>query len=185
MAEARRPALHWCMDPRVRVLPDCRTVPKIGGTETMTFDESVVIDAEPAALFRLSQDYGRRLDWDPFLRSARLVGNARGAGLGTRAVCVSRSGWAMETEYVSFNPPTATAVKMTSGPWFLDRFAGSWRFEEVAPGRTQVSFRYNLRARPGWLSWLLTPLLSRAFARDTRDRLLALKEAVEQRGLRA
>jgi Polyketide cyclase / dehydrase and lipid transport len=104
----------------------------------MTFDESVVIDAEPTALFRLSQDYGRRLEWDPFLRSANLVGDARAADVGVRALCVSRSGWAMETEYVSFNPPRATAVKMTSGPWFLDQFAGSWRFEEVAPGRTRV-----------------------------------------------
>jgi hypothetical protein len=91
----------------------------------------------------------------------------------------------METEYVSFNPPRATAVTMTSGPWFLDRFAGSWRFEEVAPGRTRVHFRYSLRAWPGWLAWLLTPVLGRAFARDTRDRLRALKEAVEQRGLLA
>jgi hypothetical protein len=65
----------------------------------MTFDESVVIDAEPTALFRLSQDYGRRLEWDPFLRSANLVGDARAADVGVRALCVSRSGWAMETEY--------------------------------------------------------------------------------------
>jgi Polyketide cyclase / dehydrase and lipid transport len=151
----------------------------------MTFDESVVIDAEPAALFRLSQDYGRRLEWDPFLRSARLVDDARAADVGVRAVCVSRSGWGMETEYVSFNPPHATAGKMTSGPWFLDKFAGSWRFEEVAPGRTRVGFRYSMRTRPVWLSWLLSPILARAFARDTRDRLQALKEAVERRGLLA
>ncbi len=85
----------------------------------MTFDESVEIDADPASLFRLSQDYGRRLEWDPILRSASLVGNAHAAEVGVRALCVSRSGWVMETEYVSFNPPRATAVKMTSGPWFL------------------------------------------------------------------
>jgi hypothetical protein len=91
----------------------------------------------------------------------------------------------METEYVSFNPPRATAVKMTSGPWFLDQFAGSWRFEEVAPGRTRVGFRYSLRTRPVWLSWLLSPILARVFARDTRDRLEALKQAVERRGLLA
>ena len=147
------------------------------------FDESVVIDAEPSALFRLSQDYARRPEWGPFLKSAGLVGDAPEAGVGVRALCVSRGGWAMETEYVSFNPPRTAAVKMTDGPWFLDSFAGSWRFEEVTPGRTRVHFRYSLRARPRWLSWLLTPFLSRAFARDTRDRLRALKEAVEQRGL--
>jgi ribosome-associated toxin RatA of RatAB toxin-antitoxin module len=149
----------------------------------VTFDESVEIDADPASLFRLSQDYGRRLEWDPFLRSASLVGNAHAADVGVRALCVSRSGWVMETEYVSFNPPRATAVKMTSGPWFLKDFAGSWRFEEVAPGRTRVSFHYSLRAWPVWLSWLFGPILTRAFAHDTRRRLRSLKEAVERRDI--
>lgn len=148
----------------------------------MTFDESVVIDASPAELFDLSQDYGRRLEWDPFLRSAALVGGAHRPEVGVRALCVSKGGWAMETEYVSFHPPRATAVKMTRGPWFLESFAGSWRFEEVAPGRTRVGFRYSLKAWPGWLSRLLEPFLARAFARDTRKRLDALKAAVEGRG---
>jgi ribosome-associated toxin RatA of RatAB toxin-antitoxin module len=145
----------------------------------MVFDESVVIDAEADALFRLSQDYRRRLEWDPFLSSACLVGDAREAGVGVRALCVARNGLAMETEYVTFNPPRSTAIKMTSGPWFLRSFAGSWRFEEVAHGRTRVSFRYSLRTQPKWLCWLLTPIVSSVFARDTRRRLRALKRAVE------
>ena len=66
----------------------------------------------------------------------------------------------METEYVSFNPPRATAVKMTRGPWFLSSFAGSWRFEEIEPGRTRVGFHYSLEARPRALSWLLNPILA-------------------------
>jgi hypothetical protein len=86
----------------------------------------------------------------------------------------------METEYVSFNPPRATAVKMTKGPWFLDSFAGSWCFEEIVPGQTRVYFRYNLKARPRWLGWVLTPPFGWAFARDTHQRLLALKRAVEK-----
>jgi hypothetical protein len=149
----------------------------------MMFDESLVIEAEPAALFRLSQDYARRLEWDPFLRSACLMSNVREPGVGARALCVAKNGWSMETEYVSFNPPRAAAVQMTRGPWFLESFAGSWRFEQVAPGRTCVGFRYSLQTRPWWLSWLLTPIVCRAFARDTRNRLRALKEAVEQRRL--
>jgi len=149
----------------------------------MTFEQSIVIAASPGELFALTQDYTRRLEWDPFLRSAELVGGASAAGVGVRAYCVAKSGLGMETEYVSFNPPRTTAVKMTRGPWFLDSFAGSWRFEEVAPGETRVDFHYHLRARPVWLSWLLTPILGRAFARDTRQRLRALKAAVEEQRL--
>jgi ribosome-associated toxin RatA of RatAB toxin-antitoxin module len=149
----------------------------------MTFEETIVINADASALFRLSQDYGRRLEWDPFLRSASLLGNAREAGVGVRALCTSKNGLAMETEYVSFNPPRATAVTMTSGPWLLASFAGSWRFDEIELGRTRVSFRYNVQARPKWLSWILTPILRGVFARDTRSRLRALKSFVDGGGL--
>jgi hypothetical protein len=72
---------------------------------------------------------------------------------------------------------------MTRGPWLIDSFAGSWRFEEQLPGRTRISFHYHLRARPRCLSWMLTPVLVWYFARDTRKRLWALKVAVEERGL--
>jgi ribosome-associated toxin RatA of RatAB toxin-antitoxin module len=149
----------------------------------MTFDESIVIAASPEELFALTQDYTRRLEWDPFLKSANLLDGAATADVGVRAYCVSHSGLGMETEYVSFNPPRACAVKMTLGPRIVGSFAGSWRFEQVAPGQTRVGFRYNLRANPWWLSWLLTPILGSVFARDTRRRLAALKTFVEQRGL--
>jgi hypothetical protein len=149
----------------------------------MTFDHAVLIDAPAAELFALTQDYGRRLEWDPFLRSACLLNGATQAGVGVRADCVAHSGFAMETEYVSFAPPTVTAVKMTRGPWFLESFAGSWRFEEQPDGKTRVGFRYHLRAWPRWLAPLLTPVLAWVFARDTRRRLAALKDAVEKRGL--
>jgi ribosome-associated toxin RatA of RatAB toxin-antitoxin module len=151
----------------------------------MTFEHAVLIRAPAAALFALTQDYARRLEWDPFLRSAELLGGATEAGVGVRANCVARSGLAMETEYVSFNLPTTTAVKMTRGPWFLESFAGAWHFEEAAPGETRVRFRYHVSARPHWLAPLLTPVLAWVFARDTRQRLAALKQAVEERGLRS
>jgi hypothetical protein len=132
-------------------------------------------------LFELTQDYSRRLEWDPFLKSAKLVGEARTASIGVRAYCVAHNGIGMETEYVSFNPPRACAVKMTSRSLLIDAFAGSWRFDEISPGQTRVSFQYKLRARPWWLSWLVTPVISWFFGRDTKKRLKALKIAVEER----
>lgn len=146
----------------------------------MTFEQSILINASPAELFNLTQDYSRRLQWDPFLKSAEIVGEAKAAGVGVRAYCVAHSGLGMETEYVSFNPPRTCAVKMTKGPQLIEKFAGSWHFEEVSPGLSRVGFRYYLKARPWWLSWLLTPVLAWVFTRDTRKRLVALKAAVER-----
>jgi ribosome-associated toxin RatA of RatAB toxin-antitoxin module len=139
------------------------------------FRQSIEVAAEPDVLFDLTQDYAHRLDWDPFLKEARLVGGAKSPGVGVRAWCVARSGLGMETEYVSFNPPGACAVEMTRGPWFFRSFAGSWRFERLGPGRTEVTFTYSLVGRPASISGLLRLI----FARETRRRLEALERAVE------
>jgi hypothetical protein len=144
-----------------------------------TFGRSIDICREPMALFRLTQDYARRLEWDPFLREARLEGGAAEPGVDVRAWCVARNGLAMETEYVSYHPPEVTAVRMTRGPRMLARFAGSWRFKQVTPGVTRVTFRYYLAAQPGWLRFMLDPILLAVFAHDTWRRLVALKCAAE------
>ena len=143
----------------------------------MTFRRSIEIGAEPAALFDLTQNYGRRLDWDPFLKEAHLVGGADAAGVGVRAWCVARNGFGMETRYVSYNKPRACAVEMTRGPRFFRAFAGSWRFEPIEPGRTRVVFAYNLEGRPS----ILTGPLALLFDLETRRRLGALKRAAEGR----
>ena len=142
-----------------------------------TFEQAIEIDASPAELFRLTQDYNHRLDWDPFLKEARLVGGAQAAGLGVRAWCVANSGLGMETEYVSFNPPKTVAVKMTKGPAIISSFAGSWRFQELAPGRTRVIFRYHMTAR--WLGFALDPVMRLILKHDVKQRLEALKRSVE------
>jgi ribosome-associated toxin RatA of RatAB toxin-antitoxin module len=141
----------------------------------MTFRYSVQVAAEPQALFDLTQDYPRRLAWDPYLKEARLVGGADRAGLGVRAWCVARNGIGMETRYVSFDPPQVCAVEMTAGPWFIRSFAGSWRFDRLERGRTKVTFTYHIVGHPGFL----TRFLGWVFADDTRQRLAALKQAVE------
>ena len=139
------------------------------------FRQSIEVAAEPGVLFDLTQDYARRLDWDPFLKEARLLDGAESPGVGVRAWCVARNGLGMETRYVSFNPPGACAVEMTRGPWFFRSFSGSWRFDPVGPGRTRVNFTYSLDGRPA----LLSGLLRFVFARETRRRLESLKRFAE------
>ena len=140
------------------------------------FRQSIEVAAEPVVLFDLTQDYDHRLDWDPFLKEAKLLGGAEVPGIGVRAWCVARNGLGMETRSVSFNPPGACAVEMTRGPWFFRSFSGSWRFDPVGPGRTRVTFTYSLVGRPV----LLSGILRFVFARETSRRLEALKRAAER-----
>lgn len=144
---------------------------------------AVEIAAPAADLFALSQDYQHRLRWDPFLREARLLDGAQSVEVGVRAWCVAHNGLGMETVYVSYQPPTVVAVKMTRGPRIIASFSGSWRFSELladaGQSRTRVVFRYQVAGNPRWLSFLLDPLLAAIFRRETQRRLLALKRAVE------
>ena len=131
---------------------------------------AVDIAASAMDLFTLSQDYSHRLRWDPFLREARLLDGAQSAEVGARAWCVAHSGLGMETVYVSYQPPTVVAVKMTRGPRIIASFAGSWRFSELpvnaGQSRTRVVFRYQVAGNPRWLAFLLDPLLAAIFRRD-------------------
>lgn len=146
----------------------------------MKFEHVAIVRADPARVFALTQDYSRRLSWDPFLRRAELVGGAVTPGVGVRAWCVARSGVGMETEYVSFRPPRLAAVKMTRGPWILESFGGAWEFRPSGDGGTAVSFRYQFRTRPRWLGWLLEPLARRWFSWETRKRVLGLQAALSR-----
>jgi ribosome-associated toxin RatA of RatAB toxin-antitoxin module len=142
-----------------------------------TFERSIEVDAPREAVFWLMQDYDRRLEWDPFLSEARLVGGATRADVGVRAWCVDQAGRGMETEYVSFKPPVKVAVKMTKGPWMFRSFAGSWAYDEKTPGRTEVTFRYHVEARPR-LGPITDFILERIFAKEMNLRLEALRDAV-------
>jgi ribosome-associated toxin RatA of RatAB toxin-antitoxin module len=140
------------------------------------FERSTIVRADAGPLFALMQDYDRRLEWDPFLRETRLVGATR-AAVGVRAWCVDRRGRGMETEYVAFRPPRRVAVRMTRGPWFLRRVAGSWIYDRVEVGLTRVRFKYHVEARLPWP--LVNRVVAAGFASEMTQRLRALRDAID------
>lgn len=148
--------------------------------------DSVTIDvrATPEEIFDLLHDYSRRLEWDPFLREARLLDDATAADIGVVARCVARrmgGGLAMDTVYVSFSHPRVAAVRMTAGPWFFRSFAASIRQERIDDATTCVTYRYHFQLRPRPLAALLELVAGWVFRRETRGRLRALKRFLEGR----
>jgi hypothetical protein len=137
------------------------------------------IAAPAARIFALSQDYSRRLEWDPFLREAVLLGDPATVGVGTRSWCVTWFGLGMESEYVSYDPPHVVAVKMTDHSRILKRFAASWTFRGLDADRTAVTFLYSFQMR-GWFQ-PLTPLAGAFFKYEISRRLRLLKKACESR----
>ncbi len=146
------------------------------------FEATVEIRACPGAVFQLTHDCSRRLEWDTLLKEARLLDGAEAAGPGVRSLYVGRAALlrlSVETVYITFDPPWLAAVQMTRGPALFGNFAASIRHEVIRPGVTRVIYRGHVETRPRWLRWLLEPLVNRSFGRQTQRRLNSLKRALE------
>lgn len=144
------------------------------------FSESILIHASQESVFDYTQDYKNRLLWDTFLKKADLINGAAEAGLGVKAYCVAHNGIGMETEYVSFNRPKVTAVKMTQGPYMFKDFLGSWNFKSIAVEETEVVFLYAFTLRFPFN--LLTPFIKRNLRNNVKQRLVDLKNNIENKG---
>jgi len=53
----------------------------------------------------------------------------------------------MVTEYITYNRPKVTAIKMTDGPFMFESFLGSWTFKETQANKTEVVFLYSFLLR--------------------------------------
>ncbi len=71
--------------------------------------------------FDLSQSYGLRLEWDPFVKSQRLLNGATVAGKGVQTLTRSRHGLRMVSEYLSFRRPDSVAMTSCSCDRSLER----------------------------------------------------------------
>ena len=145
--------------------------------------DSIRIDAAPGGPFALSQHCNLRTEWDPTVRSMRFLDGARDPAVGVRVRVRVWAGLTTEVQFVSFRPPASAAMKMTHGPWFFRRFAGTCLVKPVPGGATEVTFRYAFATRWRWLAWLLDPLIGRILFWDLRAKLGGLKWGVEQAGL--
>lgn len=139
------------------------------------------IAASADRVYRVSQDYAVRYQWDPFPERIEVVsGDPDRLRVGTRVLVRSKLGMRMLVEFVQVKPPGHAAVAMVEGPWFLAKFAGSWIFEAVAPQRTAARFRYSVVAAPAGARGLIEPLAARYFASMVERRLAGLKAYCER-----
>lgn len=146
--------------------------------KTTKFTESIIIDRNPEVVFDFTQDYNNRLIWDTFLRKADLLYGAKEAGMGVKALCVARNGIGMVTEYVSFNRPKVTAIKMIDGPYMFKSFLGSWTFKEIDGEKTEVVFLYAYQFRFPFN--LIGALIRLKLQKEVKKRLADLKFYIEK-----
>jgi hypothetical protein len=136
--------------------------------------EYKIINQSQEEVFRLSQDYKLRLDWDPFPESYKFL-NGSVLEVGLRLKVVDKAGRAMVVEYISYKPPLVAAVKMISGPWYIRSFAGSWSFKKLSKNETIAVFKYNIKPQLPIIGFILRWV----FKRNIAKRLSALKYYAE------
>ena len=143
------------------------------------FTEKININCSSEFAFDYTQNYDERLSWDTFLKKAELIEGAEQADKGVKAFCVAKNGLGMETEYVSFDRPKKTAIKMTEGPFIFKSFLGSWTFKTQNDSSTDVIFLYSFQLRFPFS--LFSKLVTNNLRNNVKQRLSDLKMNIENR----
>jgi ribosome-associated toxin RatA of RatAB toxin-antitoxin module len=130
-------------------------------------------------LFDLTQDYSRRLEWDPYLTEAYLCDGAERADVGIDSYCKNHFGSVMVSRYISFNRPSVAAVTMIKGPLILKRFSGAWNVKKLSEARSLLVFTYSFELKGGFIGRLFLPIAAHVFSKDMQNRLLAIKHYLE------
>lgn len=132
--------------------------------------------------FRILHDYDIRLEWDTLLKEAKLTRGFKETKKGTTSLCVGKPFWGLigiETEYLTFNEGNVAAVKMINSPAFFDSFSASIRHRDHEYG-SEITYKYSFIAKPFYLRWILEPIMQLTLAFETRKRLRALADYLEQ-----
>lgn len=143
-------------------------------------EHRIEIEAPRALVYRVSQDYAVRYEWDPFPERIEFLGDANDIKRGDRVLVIAKSGLRMEVEFVQLAPPERAAVVMINGPSVLASFAGSWVFHEVNAAKTQAVFRYVVKTKWWAFPWVADAVSSWYFGRAVKARLAGLKAYCEQ-----
>ena len=151
--------------------------------ERVKFTEAIIIDDIAERVFDFTQDYSNRLKWDTFLKRADLIDGATTADKGVKAYCVAKNGIGMVTEYVTFNRPKVTAIKMTKGPFMFTSFLGSWTFKDIPNDKTEVIFLYSFSLRFPFN--ILTKFIKNNLQTNVKQRLIDLKVNIENESTKA
>jgi ribosome-associated toxin RatA of RatAB toxin-antitoxin module len=142
-------------------------------------EAAATIEAPPAKVFAVTQDYYLRLKWDPFLREIKFLRGATEAAAGVQVWVKAKNGLTMTVEYRVVAPPSRVVMTMVRGPFFFEQFAGTWQFEPQSAGHTQARFRYSFRTRWRRLRPVLDELIRLVFLNDVKARLAGLKHFME------
>jgi hypothetical protein len=124
-----------------------------------------------------------RARWDSLVNATHIVGGAPcpyvGAVNEVAAGGILR-GLSMRTEFISYQRPRMAAAKMVGTSFPFSRWAASMKHEAVDADRSVMIYTYTIETGPASLRWLMEPVVSRIFERQTRKRFDCMRSFLLQ-----
>lgn len=141
---------------------------------TVTVVHTVHVDRTPEVVFDYTQDYATRMDWDPTVKSARVLDEEP-----RRAEEVLEGIGAVVMEYKLFRRGERTTAAFTSDKSrLIAGGGGSWTYE-ARDGGTDWTQTSTLEFRNGLVGRLFAPFLRRNMATLTRKAMDKAKAIME------
>jgi hypothetical protein len=109
--------------------------------------EEIIINRDIDWLFDFTQNFSERKKWDKQTEEIEFFADSTKLEKGAKVYTKSIEGIKMETEYLTFNPPTEISIKMLNKSSIFKSFIGTWYYCESEKGRTtlRITYQFNLR----------------------------------------
>ncbi len=142
-----------------------------------------LVSADRDQLYRLAEDFTRRMEWDRFVARVRYDHGTVTSTVGFAGAAHLLNPFRMRVEHVSLAYPSLIAINMLDGPRFLSKVKNLWRFETTDTEKTKVVLTSEFTSRWPLLDFVADPILSKVIARDLARELDDFKLAAENTDL--
>ncbi|MES2019168.1 MAG: SRPBCC family protein [Pseudomonadota bacterium] len=118
-----------------------------------------------------------RSRWDSLVDATSIAGGAPCPYVGAIndvATGGMLSGLSMRTQFVSYQRPRMAAAKMVGRSFPFTKWAASMKHEKIDAEQSVMIYTYTIETGPPLLRWLMEPIVSRIFLRQTRKRFACM-----------
>jgi ribosome-associated toxin RatA of RatAB toxin-antitoxin module len=98
-------------------------------------------------LFDFTQDFINRKKWDKQTSEIDFIGEYKELKKGAVVFTKSIEGVYMETEYLTFKPPTEISVKMLNKSQIFKDFIGTWNYSSNDSNMTELRITYSFNLK--------------------------------------
>lgn len=120
-----------------------------------------------------------RARWDSLAGATSMAGGAPCPRVGAISEVATRGmlrGLSMRTEFISYQRPRIAAARMIGRAFPFSRWAASMQHEPSGDGQSVMIYTYTIETGPAVLRWLMEPVVSRIFERQTRRRFACMRD---------